>query len=406
MTAPSGTTEAVAPPTSGTALTDHPASNRVVVLLALAISFLFAVYLGAMGLVLPRIGALFQVTPAVQGQVFLASFGGSVSGVLLSGTLSDRLGRKPVLLLCLAATLCGTLLFARSPSFLGVLLASGLVGAGGAGAQTVSSALLSDLFAERRTVYINAIQIAFGAGAVCAPLFVQPFVLTGGNWRIFYLLLAGFQAALLILLALLRVSRSASTPVSETASSGSVNLLRERPLLVLCLSAFLYSGAEVALFSWMPTYLQTFPGGATAAGLVVSAFWLPMTVGRACLSLLLRRVSLHTLRFGLAAGGTLASTLALLLPQPWWMLAGVALSGLFFSGIFSVLLADGGSRYPHTAGTTLGLIVATSGAGAAILPWLVGTLRDTDLPWAGALAVVPVAMLLIVLLSLGRRSSR
>jgi FHS family glucose/mannose:H+ symporter-like MFS transporter len=371
-----------------------------IAVVAFAISYLFAVYLGAMGLLLPVVGELFRASPAVQGQVFLASFGGSVTGVLLSGTLSDAFGRKQILLGSLVTTFCGLALMGGATAFPLILLGAVLVGGGGAGAQTVSSALLSDLYAERRTLFINGVQVAFGLGAVSAPFLAQALFATPGQWRLFYGILAVAQVITLMVLATLSVP--ATIPVIRDSSSprNRFHLLREPYLLILCLSAFLYSGAEVAIFSWMPTYLKTLPGGDTVQGLVVSVFWLPMTIGRICLNLVLRVISLERLRLLLASGAAVASAVTLFLPTPGAILVGVACTGLCFSGVFSVLLADGGNRYPETAGTSLGLIVATSGAGAAVLPWLVGTLQDAGFSWSASLVVVPVAALLIALLAL------
>lgn len=389
---------------------DAPASpaSPVVAFVALAISLLFAVYLGSLGVVLPALGVAFDLGTEVQGRLFPASFGGSVTGVLLCGPLSDRWGRKPVVLLCLAATGAGLALLGIARAFLLVLLAAALVGGGGAAGQTVSAALLSDLYPARRAALLNAVQVAFGVGAIFGPVlmrFAAPNEQATG-WRVFFLVAAALQAVLLALFALSPVPETRPKASTKTDSGAGVSLLRETPLLILCVSAALYSGAEVALFSWMPTRLKTdmanLPLMAWAQGAIVSVFWVGMTVGRLLLGAVLsrpKRPPLPRLRLLLASCGAVASGLALLAPNPVLSLVGVGLSGLCFSGIFSLLLAEGGERYASRAGAALGLIVATSGAGAAAIPWICGALSGAGANWAIALLPVPLAVAGVALLA-------
>ncbi len=397
-----------AAPASPTADTPVTSAGGLVVV-ALAVSLLFAVYLGSLGIVLPALGFAFDIKTEVQGRLFPASFGGSVTGVLLCGPLSDRLGRKPVLLLCLAATALGLFLFGTAREFGPVLIAALLVGGGGAAGQTVGAALLSDLFPARRAALLNAVQVAFGVGAIIGPAAIQTLmpVPQSTGWRPFFLVLGVLQATLFALMLFLPVA--AKRQDADTDAPPPIALWRERPLLVLCASAALYSGAEVALFSWMPTRLRADfgPSANVAAGLIVSVFWVGMTTGRTALAALLTpkkgtRPPLTRLRLLLASGGVVASGAAVFAPNPALALVLVGLSGLCFSGIFSLLLAEGGETYPRIAGAALGVIVATSGAGAALLPWVCGALSGAGLPWSIGLAPIPLAVAGVALLAVTR----
>ena len=59
-----------------------------------AAMLLYAVYLGAFGVLLPALSAEFHLGTAASGRLFPANFGGFVAGVLISGYASDRAGRK------------------------------------------------------------------------------------------------------------------------------------------------------------------------------------------------------------------------------------------------------------------------------------------------------------------------
>ena len=145
--------------------------------------FLFAVYLGAIGVFLPVLGKAFGLGPAVQGQVFPANFGGFIVGVLLCGYLSDRLGRKRVLMGAMGLFALALGLAGISHSFGWLLVAFALIGAGGGAMETVASALAADLFPEKRAAILNTIQVAFGAGAVVSPLLAHRLLAMGTDWH-------------------------------------------------------------------------------------------------------------------------------------------------------------------------------------------------------------------------------
>ena len=354
--------------------------------------FLYAVYLGALGVLLPAIGASFGLGPAAQGRLFPADFGGFIVGVLLCGALSDRLGRKAVLLGGVAAYALGLALFSRAGTFPLALLATALIGAGSGAMETVASVLAADLFPERRAFLINALQIAFGAGAALGPILAHHLLTTGTDWRSLCVALAAVNVLLFLALAF--------QPVADTRQGAEAldpdalrAVLRQPVFLVLCLSQALYVGAEVGFTSWMPTYfLRRLPGGAAWSGAVVSVFWIAMTLGRFATGALVTRLPLLRLTLFLAVGGTAGSALALAWDRPGATLALVGATGLCFSGIFGLILAEAGERYPRFAGTTFGAVVAAGGIGGSVVPWAVGALAGTGAGWRGSLMLVPLVM--------------
>ena len=336
--------------------------------LCCAALFLYAVYLGAFGVLLPALGTAFRLGTAVEGRLFPANFAGFIVGVLLCGTLSDRVGRKPVLLGGIGLYTFALALASRAPGFGAALAAFALIGTGTGAMETVASALAADLFPERRAFIINALQVAFGAGAALSPSLAHRLLMHGTDWRALFLGLACANAVLFV---------------------------------ALCLSQALYVGAETGLSSWMPTYFERrLPGGSTSAGAVVTVFWVAMTVGRGAVGSGFPWITLTRLAGVLAVGGAAGAALALVWTAPLTVMAFVALTGLCFSGIFGLVLAEAGARYPKAAGTVFGGVVAAGGVGGAAMPWAVGALTETAWGWRGALALVPVASVLLALILL------
>ena len=142
----------------------------------------------------------------------------------------------------------------------------------------------------------------------------------------------------------------------------------------------------------MPTYFRdSLPGGVFWEGLVVTVFWIAMTVGRIAVGPLIGRIPLLRLAILLATGGAIGAALATVWTVPWVVIFFVAWTGLCFSGIFGSILAEAGALFPAMSGSAFGGITASGGVGAAIVPWLVALLAGTALHWRGALLLITAA---------------
>jgi MFS transporter, FHS family, glucose/mannose:H+ symporter len=312
--------------------------------------------------------------------------------VLVCGYLSDRLGRKAVLTAAVALFALGLTLTAAAHVFALALLAAAFVGAGSGATEVVASALAADLYPHRRALLLNSVQIAFGGGAAIGPYVAHQMLAHGSDWRVIYLGLAAGQAALLIFIGLQRVPDLGDA--SEVVRLGALLRILAHPVFVaLCLAQALYVGAEVAFASWMPTYFRdSLPGGVIWEGLVVTVFWVAMTVGRIAVGPLIGRLPLLRMAALLAAGGAVGGLLTTLAAGPTAAMLCVAWTGLCLSGVFGLILAECGSRFPSASGTAFGGLTASGGIGGALLPWLAALLAATSLHWRGALLLVPAAM--------------
>ena len=363
--------------------------------------FLFAMYLAAISVLLPAIGATFGLGSAAQGQLFPANFAGFIAVVLVAGPASDRFNRKNVLVAGVALFAVGLALFSRAPNFPLALAASFLIGGGGGAVGVTSSALAADLYARRRAHILGAIQVAFGLGAALGPGAASILLSHQVRWRILYAGLALLNFALALALQAQTAPPSTqglpskSKPSKPSLPSLSMrSLLAERPVQLLCLFQVCYGGAEVGFFSWMPTYFErNLPGGTRFAGAVVTVFWIAMTIGRSITAKNVVRIHLMRWSARLALGGAVCASLALVWSSPVVVMAFVALTALCFSGIYILLTAEAGNRYPTRIGAILGCMVAVGSIGTALIPWAVGALAATKAGWTGGLALIPCAAL-------------
>lgn len=125
------------------------------------------------GIIVPQLGVYARLYGAsgLQQGLLMASYSlMQFACAPFLGRWSDRVGRKPVLLIALFTSFCGHVLFASARS-LAVLFAARLIdGAGGANIAT-AQAYISDVTPpERRSKMMALVGVAFGVGFVLGPV--------------------------------------------------------------------------------------------------------------------------------------------------------------------------------------------------------------------------------------------
>lgn len=150
------------------------------------------------------------------------------------GRVSDRVGRRPVLLVSLTASFTGYLLFAFSQS-LALLFASRVIaGIGGANIGTAQAYIADSTTPENRAKGMGLIGAAFGLGFILGPPLSGVLSELGGRYGLHGNLLPGLVAAglsftaFLIALAVLAESKPASVvPRSGVPPQFDTRLWRE-----------------------------------------------------------------------------------------------------------------------------------------------------------------------------------
>jgi DHA1 family bicyclomycin/chloramphenicol resistance-like MFS transporter len=154
------------------------------VTLIAALMSLTALGIDSMLPALPAIGASLDVIePNVRQFVVTSFLIGFAFAMLVYGPLTDRFGRRPVLIFALVAYVVTNLLAAISGSFELLLIARAASGAAIAGARAVTVALVRDCFSGRAMARVMSLAfIVFMAAPVLAPTFGQ-LILLFASWR-------------------------------------------------------------------------------------------------------------------------------------------------------------------------------------------------------------------------------
>jgi len=328
------------------------------------------------------------------------------SGAFFSGLLTERVGRKPVLLVAAALPVPGMLIGASAGSW-PVLVAAMVPVSWGAGAIDGGiNGLFLDLNREGRGGALTQLHGFFSIGALVAPFVAGVLVAHGASWRLLLLITAVEFSLLLPLLALLPMPHGLHVPHAHHEEAAGLGVAERSllPFVGLALAIGLYVAAEDGVSRWVVRYLTSSPV-AVATG-VLSLFWGGLTVGRLCARWITERVDYFVFTWTSFA---LASTsLAVAVAVPWVPVKAVAftLTGLFYGPIFPMIIALGGNIYPHRLAALSGSLTTSAVAGSVVYPPLMGVLASriglTGGLIGAALLGIPAAAGIIV----ARRASR
>lgn len=329
-------------------------------------------------------------------------------GQLVLGSVSDRVGRRPPLLIGLAAFLFSSLACALAPNIY-VLTGFRLVqGIGGAAGIAISRSIVRDLHSGPALArFYSTLMLATGLGPVLAPQ-IGSWVLAISSWRGVFVSLAA--AGLILLLTVWwRVPETLPQDRRAPGSIGSalvatLSVGRDRVFLGYALGCALAMGATFSYIGGSSFVLQNvYHLSPQAFGLIFALSGCAMVAGAQLSGRLAGRIDpASLLAAGLAtmlAGGILLLTVVVsrvfglggVIPAALMIMAGWGLVG-------PNTLALAMERYPQSAGAAsavVGFLQFTMAAIAAPLPGLRGT--ADPLPMAILLAAFPVAAIVTVL---------
>jgi MFS family permease len=331
----------------------------------------------------------FGLSNAEAGLVSSATLVTSAAGGILAGILSDRIGRRRMLIYTILMYSLASAGTALSGGLASLIFWRSLVGLGLGGEWAAGAVLVAESWpAERRARAIGFMQSGWAVGYMLAAI-VTALVLPRFGWRILFLV--GVLPALLTL----GIRRKVTEPEiwSREKTHGKISDLFRPPLakstaLATALATsvlFAYWG----LFTWLPGFLSS-PAAEGGAGLSIvrtSGWMFVMQIGSLAGYLsfgwLADGFGRRPAFFGYVLGAALVTPIYGTLPG-WagaWAETGLLvlgpLVGFFGSGYFSLFGALLAELYPTPLrGAGQGLTYNFGRALSALAPFAVGALAD------------------------------
>jgi DHA1 family bicyclomycin/chloramphenicol resistance-like MFS transporter len=355
---------------------------------------------------MPAIGrALDASTAQVQLTISVYLIGFAL-GQMFYGPLSDRHGRRPVIVAALAVYSLASLACAMAPSIELLIAARFCQALGGAGAVVLARAVVRDLYEGARVGRELSLMAAIMALApIAAPLF-GGVLQTAFGWRSNFVLLLIFGVAATSAVWLLfpeTLRQRAPEPVSLLSALRSYRSFLGSGNFVAHLG--IATCAFVGLFSWISTaafVLQDIYGlTALAFGITFALGAAGFMVGTAIAARFVTRWGINrtigTGCAGMAAGGL---SMALLLALGWDLPTTLVLAmSLYFAGMGLVLpQAQAGALlpFPERAGAASSLMGVVQQTAAAAIGAILGhLLGDTAWPLAASVAIVGCLSLIV-----------
>src|ERR1700726_3261311 len=357
---------------------------------------------------LPNIGSAFHIVLVNRPQEVLSTFLiGFGIGQFVMGPLSDRFGRRPVLIDGMALYCIASVLAITASSFEPLLLARVLQGLGTSATRVIATSIVRDCYAGRRMASVMSLaMMVFIAVPVLAPSFGQAVMLLT-QWRGIFIVLMLYGVLALIWSAL---RMPETLPISERKSLAIPDVLgafrqtvTNRQTLGYALAA---GGVQGALFAFVFSSQQVFTGiyklghyfplafPAIAIGIAVAGFLNARFVGR-----LGMRVISHgaLLGFVAVAGTMLVATKMQLLSLPLFMALAALMMfafGLMFANFTSLAMEPQG-RIAGTASSLYGSITTLLGIGIGTT--IGQSYNGTLLPFATGFFLCTLAALAVVL---------
>ena len=382
-------------------MTGNPVGHNVLFVSACGGILAFGVVLAVLGTLfgMPGMRDRLHIDLAQQGDLFLLLYVGILIASLMVGPLIDHTGHKLVLLISALLVSLGMILFSAAHSISASGAAAIALGLGGGGLNTCTSALVSELYGERRGPMLNVLGIFFGMGALCIPLFAASVegYFTVVQLLIFCSLLAGLCALAYALLRFPAPTEAHAFSWRETlrvATYGGVWLIG-----VLLLFE---SGSEASISGWTSTYANASGLSSRTATLILAAYWAALMSSRLIAASLLRVMGKSHLILASAVLSVIGCGILLSAESVLRLSIGVALIGLSHGPIFPTALAIAGDRYSAVAGTVFGLLFSIALVGGMTFPWAVGhvsqrfTIRiGMIVPLIGALGIWCASAILV-----------
>lgn len=355
---------------------------------------------------LPDIARQLSASTAQVQLTISAYLTGFAVGQIVYGPLSDRHGRKPVLLAAVALYCVASLVCALATSIEMLIVARAVQALGGSGCIVLARAIVRDLYSGARAGReLSVMGAVMALAPVLAPV-AGGILQTGFGWRsIFFTLVGAGLVGIAIVWPLLpeTVGARAAEPMSPAAMLKSYRVVMRNPAYLAYLG--LASTGFGGLFAWISGasfVLQNLYGlSPFQFGVAFAVGSVGYMIGTTLAARLVMRLGID-LTLGIGAGAMAAGGLGMVGAVALGLTSAASLVlplAVYLAGLGMVLpqaIAGAMTPFPERAGAASGLLgfiqMSTAALCGAVVGWLLG---QSAWPLAAAVAAMGCASLLL-----------
>ena len=367
---------------------------------------LFGIACVAIGTINEYLTSTFSVDKIFIG--FLASMfaAGALIGSLSFGPIVDRFGYKILLIISLIFLSAAFEIVGRTNDLNIIRTMIFLFGLGGGIINGATSALVADLFTEKKGAYLSFLGVFWGIGALSLPLVTS----------ILLKIEMGYPEILSIIgaLALIPIGLFAMLKCPDAKNSEGIpyrkylSMLKNPTILLIGFFLFFQSGFETLTTTWTPRYfMEAYLSDTEKALLSLTMMSISLTVSRLLLGYLLKKNE----AWKVLLAGLLITMTGLVMMKFGSSYAtgivGISLLGFGAAASFPVMLGYVGTMFPDISGAAFSLVLFMALTGNMLLNAAGGMVFERYQVTSFSLLMIGiVAVMLILLVFIIRRLKR
>jgi MFS transporter, AAHS family, benzoate transport protein len=326
----------------------------------------------ALGIALPELRQSLALSTIEAGSLFSFIFIFASLGSAVAGRLSDRIGRKRVMVGGVTMLACGFSLASLASSYTAMGLCLALAGVGYGFTTPSLYALMSDLMPGRRGLGASLVSVSYGLG-VSAGAIVTTWILARSHWPEAFLAIGLFGFAI----AGVQSVAIDNVRPKRTEERPRYRAVLNRDVTLLALAEFFGGSVFFSSASWTASVLRAAKGlTIIETGFVMSLWGLTPMIG----ALLLGPMSDRFGRSAVILSTAFPAAVAAFVSYQWLATPAALAAGLVIFGILKATVPTlivpfaQESAAPEAAGAAAGVIMSMHYFSAVVAPLATGAL--------------------------------
>lgn len=366
-----------------------------------------------------QLEAYYGVDYTIVALVFLAPFVGYILAAISNSAIHNRYGQFGIAVVAPLCKVIAFVVFCIHPPFAVLPVVYVVCGFGNGLEDGGWNAWIGNM--SNASEIMGILHAAYGLGATLSPLIATSMVTKGNlQWYTFYYLMVCvvrcsapqliFQVGLAVIEwaicayafrsatgTTVRAVEAHEQPNDESGLAHTGEALKNSTTWLTALFLFCSTGVEVGIGGWLVTFMLNVRNGDDFdSGMVVTGYWLGMTIGRLTLGFITGRIGER-----LAVCGYLLLCVALQLC--FWLIPSfiasavfVAWLGFFVGPLFPAAIVVATKVLPQKLHVSaIGFAAASGSGGGSVLPFAIGAIVQAKGVWV--LQPIILALIVVVL---------
>lgn len=315
-----------------------------------------------------------------------------------TGMLMNRIGRKKTVLLSFALHVTAMIVPLIAYDFTAVLIAFALIGIGNTLLQVSLNPLVTNVIAgDKLTGTLTLGQFVKAVSSFLGPIIAAAVTGSFLGWKMIFPIYAAISLLALVWLWLTPIAEQ-KVASADISIGHTFSLLKDKYIVAFFIGILVLVGVDVGMGITFPKLLMercNLP--LTDAGMGNSVYFLARTVGAFLGGILLMKLperKFFTASVFVAMAGLVGM---IFLHGLWAILACVAIFGVGYANLFSIIFSISMQRVPERANEVSALLIVGV-AGGAVIPPVLGVITDAFGSQGAAIIALSIVWLYLVFL--------